>query len=254
MILERRDWLLWTVSSVVWRIPGRVPAKLAGFSHTEAGSAFDMLAAVEETPRREMRVKYFRHALDEMKHATMFRKRAIALSSKRTGRTQAMLDDSSFIREHGINEADSLFSKLGEIEFLAFVWIAERRGAQQFDVYADLLKDDDDTQAMFAEIAKDERFHISYSRAELDRYETDGELEAVKEAVSRVKRRRWLEAWLRFSIVMGDFMSNLWLGILYILVLGPSSIFARISERQPRGFVTPEPPQDTLLECAQMQA
>ena len=254
MILERRDWLLWAVSSVIWRLPGRVPAKLAGFSHTEAGSAFDMLAAVEETSRRDMRARYFRHALDEMKHAVMFRKRAVALASNRVGRTQAMLDDSSFIRDHGINQADSLFSQLGELEFLAFVWIAERRGAQQFDVYADLLKDDDDTQVMFEEIANDERFHIAYSRAELDRYTEGGEGQAVKQAVGRVKRRRWLQAWLRFSIVLGDFMSNLWLGLLYILVIGPSSIFARLTERQARGFVIPEPHEGTMLERAQMQA
>ena len=254
MILERKDWVLWAISSVVWRIPGRVPAKLAGFSHTEAGSAFDMLAAVEETPRREMRARYFRHALDEMKHAAMFRKRAMALARGRAKRTQAMLDDSSFISEHGINQADSLFKQLGELEFLAFVWIAERRGAQQFDVYADLLKHDDDTQEMFAEIADDERFHIAYSRSELDRYASDGQAKEVKNAVGRVKRRRWLQAWLRFSIVFGDFMSNIWLGLLYILVIGPSAIFARLTERQDQGFVKPEPPQDTLFERAQLQA
>ena len=80
MILERRDWLLWAVSSVIWRIPGRVPSKLAGFSHTEAGSAFDMLAAVEETPRRDMRARYFRHALDEMKHADVLAERILFLN------------------------------------------------------------------------------------------------------------------------------------------------------------------------------
>ena len=255
MILEKRDWLLWVISSVVWRLPGRGPLKLAGFSHTEAGSGLDMLAAVEETPRRDMRAKYFRHALDELKHARMFRARALALSEgAKKSRAQAMLDDSSFIREHGINEADSLFSKLGEVEFLAFVWIAEKRGAQQFDVYADLMKDDPKSCAMFEEIADDERFHIAYSRAELDRYETDGQVEEVKEAVGRVKRRRLLEAWLRFSIVLGDFMSKLWLGILYIFVIGPSSVIAKLTEREPNGFVSPETWDEDILERARQQA
>ena len=148
---------------------------MAGFSHTEAGSGLDMLAAAEETPRRDMRAKYFRHALDELKHARMFKHRALVLAGDGKNRTRAMLEDSNFIREHGINQADSLFSQLGEMEFLAFVWIAEQRGAQQFDVYADLMKDDADTREMFAEIADDERFHIAYSRAELDRYESAGD-------------------------------------------------------------------------------
>ncbi len=253
MILERRDWLLWAISSVVWRIPGRGSAKMAGFSHTEAGSGLDMLAATEETERRDMRAKYFRHALDELKHARLFKERALALSKSTKSRTHAVLDDSNFIREHGINQADSLFSQMGEIEFLAFVWIAERRGAQQFDVYSDLMKDDEDSCKMFAEIADDERFHIAYSRAELDRYEARGEAKEVKAAVSRVTRRRWLEAWLRFSVVLGDFMSKLWLGLLYILVIGPSSIFARISEKQSKGFVVPDVPDEDILERAQFQ-
>ena len=229
--------------------------KMAGFSHTEAGSGLDMLAAVEETPRREMRARYFRHALDELKHARMFRARALALSSgQKKGRAQAMLDDSSFIREHGINEADSLFSKLGEVEFLAFVWIAEKQGAKQFDVYADLMKDDPNSCAMFEEIADDERFHIAYSKAELDRYQSAGHTKEVKEAVGRVQRRRLLEAWLRFSVVLGDFMSKLWLGLLYILVIGPSSIIAKLTESQPGGFVPPEESDESVLERALQQA
>ena len=254
MILERRDWVLWAISSVVWRIPGRTAAKMAGFSHTEEGSAYDMLAAVEETPRREMRAKYFRHALDELKHARLFRQRASALSSGRKSRAQAMLEDSSFIRSHGINDADSLFTKLGELEFLAFVWIAEKRGAQQFDVYADLMKGDKNSREMFAEIADDERFHIAYSRAELDRYQSGGLSQEVEEAVSRVRRRRFLEAWLRFSVVLGDFMSKLWLGLLYILVIGPSSVMAKITESHTKGFVAPEERDEDILERARQQA
>ena len=73
--------------------------------------------------------------------------------------------------------------------------------------------------------------------------------------MDRIKRRRFLEAWLRFSVVLGDFMSNLWLGILYILVIAPSSIFARITEKRNSGFVQPDTDWDEpLFERAQMQA
>ncbi len=253
MILQRRDWLLWAISNVVWRIPGRAALKMAGFSHTEAGSGLDMLAAVEETPRREMRARYFRHALDELKHSGMFRTRALALADKPRSRAQAMLDDSSFIREHGINEADSLFSQFSEVEFLALVWIAERRGAQQFDVYADLMKEDQITQDMFSEIADDERFHIAYSRAELDRYIAAGHSQEVQKAVAKIRRQRWLEAWLRFSVVLGDFMSKIWLGILYFTVIGPSAIMAHLSEKKTSGFITPDEPQTDRMVRARLQ-
>jgi hypothetical protein len=253
MILERRDWLLWAISQVVWRIPGRDALKMAGFSHTEAGSGLDMLAATEETPRRDMRAKYFRHALDELKHARLFKHRAIKLSTATRSRAQAMLDDANFIREHGINSSSSLFSTLSEIEFLAFIWVAECRGAQQFDVYSDLMSADPESAAMFDEIANDERFHIAYSRAELDRYAEAGHSKAVKQAVFRIKRRRLLEGWLRFSVVMGDIMSKFWLGLLYFLVIGPSSIFARLTERPAQGFVTPVVPNTDILERAQLQ-
>ena len=253
MILERRDWLLWSVSQLVWRIPGRDAIKMAGFSHTEAGSGWDMLAAAEETPRRDMRAKYFRHALDELKHARMFSHRALALSSKRKSRAGAVLDDASFIREHGITSSTSLFSTLSELEFLAFVWVAECRGAQQFDVYAALMSEDPESCEMFEEIANDERFHIAYSRAELDRYAETGQARAVRSAVFRVRRRRLGQAWLRLSVVMGDFMSKLWLGLLYVLVIGPTSIFARLTEQQPRGFVLPVIPTDDIHARAKLQ-
>lgn len=253
MILERRNWVLWGISSLIWRIPGRGATKMAEFSHTEAGSGLDMLSAVEETPRRDMRARYFRHALDELKHAGLFRTRASELAQGASSRTKAVLDDAAYIKEHGINETESLFSQLGELEFLAFVWIAERRGAQQFDVYADLMREDEASQEMFKEIAHDERFHISYSRAELDRYESQGQGTEVKKAVSRVRRRRFLQAWLRFSYVLGDTVSKLWLGLIYFFILGPSSIMAKLSERQTPGFAEPRPGGGTPLERAMQQ-
>jgi hypothetical protein len=238
------------VSWLVWRlVPGRAATKMAEFSHTEAGSGLDMLAAVEETPRPELRARYFRHALDELRHARLFRERAIALTEARAaeshgaapGRAQAVLDDAGYLAAQGIRGTDSLFKQLGELEFLAFVWVAERRGAEQFDVYADLMRDDPATTAMFAEIARDERFHIAYSRAELDRYAAAGAHGDVRWAVTRVRVRRVWQMWLRFSRNLGNVVSAVWLGILYVVVLAPFSVVARRAERRAPGFLPPPP-------------
>jgi len=74
----------------------------------------DGLAAVEETTRTEMRPLYFHHALDELKHARMFRERATELSGAR-GRAQAVVEDASYIASHGIRGEQSLFQELGEL-------------------------------------------------------------------------------------------------------------------------------------------
>jgi hypothetical protein len=253
MAIKQQDWLLWIISSVVWRLPGKASLKLAGFSHTEHGSGLDMLAATEETHRREMRARYFRHALDELKHAVMFKRRAQEMVTGKQSRTSAVLNDSDFITSHGINQSESLFQQLGEIEFLAFVWIAEKRAVEQFGVYTNILRKDQASVDLLQEIDGDERFHVSYSRAELDRYAAEGRSKEVRQAIFRVRRRRFLEAWLRFSHVLGDFMSRLWLSILFILVIGPSSLLAKILEKEPTGFVPPDPLSGTAMERAALQ-
>lgn len=237
MSVAVRDLPLWALSWVVWKVlPGRASMKMAEFSHVEAGSGLDMLAAVQETPRRELRYKYWLHALDELKHSRLFAERASALAPGRN-RTRAVLDDSGFITEHGINTKQSLFSELGETEFLAFVWVHEKRGAQQFDLYADLLSEDDATRVMFAEIAKDERFHIAYSRTELDLLEKHVGSGPVRWAVLKVRARRAWQGWLRFARGLGEVVTAVWLHLIYFLLLGPFSLIARWRERPADGFV-----------------
>jgi hypothetical protein len=229
------------VSWVVFKLmPGRGATKLAEFSHTEAGSGLDMLEAVERTGRREMRLRYYRHAMDELKHSRMFRERAQALSAAR-GRTQAVLEDAGYISSQGIRSKVPIFDQYDEIEFLSFVWVHERRGAEQFEVYSELMREDPHTTSMFEEIARDERFHISYSAAELERYRQKGEQSSVRWSVLRVRGRRFWQAWLRFSHLLGQFMSGLWLGLFYLVLIGPFSLIARIAERRSAGLREPEP-------------
>ena len=235
----RPDPLLLGVSQVVWRLPGRAATKMAEFAHTEAGSGLDMLEATELTTRPDMRRKYFIHALDELRHSRMFRQRASALS-QRHSRTRAVLEDSGYIATHGIRGADPLFTELGEVDFLAFVWLAERRGAQQFGVYCRLMAGDPLSQAMFAEIERDEKFHIAYSRHELDQLVRRGQGADVRRAVWRIRGRRAWQAWLRLSRVIGDTVAGLWLTVLYLVVMAPFALIARLSERSLGGLCAVE--------------
>lgn len=219
--------MLRLISWVVWKIPSRRPLKMAGFSHTEAGSSLDMMDAAEVAPTASLRKKYFRHALDEFRHSRLFHERAIALSHG--SRAADVLEDAEYTSSHGIRGQVSLYERLGETEFLAFVWLHERQGAKQFDLYADLMRHDPDSSAMFAEICADEEYHVSYSRRELDRIEAEKGPAEVRRAVRRLHLRRAREAFLRASHGFGHLMASLWLLAIYFAVVAPFSLGSRKS-------------------------
>ena len=206
-----------------------------------------MLVAAQQTPRRDLRAKYYQHALDELKHSQLFKERAGILSGARS-RAQAVLNDSDFIVSHGIRGEKPLFERLDETEFLAFVWVHELQGARQFDIYAELMREDSDSRQMFEAIAEDERFHIAYSRRELDQIAKLGQGSEVKKAIFSVKSRRWYQAWLRFARRFGDVMAGLWLGLIYLLLVGPFSLVARANEEAQIGFL---PPSERLINPAE---
>jgi hypothetical protein len=226
--------MLRLVSWVVWKIPSRRPLKMAGFSHTEAGSSLDMMDAAEFAPTPSLRKKYFRHAMDEFRHSRLFHERAIALSHG--GRAADVLEDAEYTSSHGIRGETSLYERLGETEFLAFVWLHERQGARQFDLYADLMKHDPDSSAMFAQICADEEYHVSYSRRELDRIEAERGSAEVKRAIRRLRIRRAREAFLRASHGFSHLMAGLWLLAIYFAVVAPFSLGGRRTV-QAAGFI-----------------
>lgn len=228
------------ISGLVWRLPGAPARKMAEFSHVEAGSGLDMLAATAVEKNPLLRRKYYLHALDELKHATLFRERARALADVHS-RAQAVLEDTGFIAAHGINSTTPLVQQLSQVDFLAFVWLHELAGAAQFEVYAHLLRHDPASCVMFDEIAKDERFHIAYSRAELDGLARSGV--PVSSAVWRCRGRDLWHAWGRVTHGFGERMASGWLSLLYFVVLAPFALIARSRESMPGGLQpsTPEP-------------
>jgi bacterioferritin (cytochrome b1) len=251
-IEQRFPWFLWAVSAVIWRLPGRAAVKMADFSHTEAGSSLDMLAAAELTSRPDLRRKFFRHCLDEYRHARLFAQRALALAGRR-GRAHAVLEDANYIPAHGIRGGRSLYETLGELQFLGFVWLHELRGARQFDVYTKLMADDPLSARMFESIAHDERFHIQYSRKELDKLRASGLGLQVAWAILRVRTRRLTDAWLRFGHGFGHFMASGWLALIYLVVLAPFAALVAYTESLPGGLVA-SAPEPSAAERARSQS
>ncbi|MSP55351.1 MAG: ferritin-like domain-containing protein [Myxococcales bacterium] len=217
---------LGTMSEVAWRLPGWPQRLLTEFSLAERGSMVDMLAAAQATPRREMRRKYFLHALDEGRHAGIFAERVKALSGGRVARSDAVIEDAGLLQDHGIVGGKTLFERLGELEFLAFVFVAEADAVEQFGVYLDRKLPDPETTAALRDILKDESFHVSYSKLECERYRREGK--PVDAALRAVRWRRMKEGWMRFTRDFGEWASGFWLLLLYFGAVGPFRLIARL--------------------------
>lgn len=243
----RQIWLA-PLSWVAWKIPGWPKRLMHSFHFTEKGSSFDMLSACEQTKRRDLRQKYFRHALDEDRHSGLFRQRveemgglSSSLRALEVGGTSSM---------HDVVEGQTLFERLGELEFLAFVYLAEAEAVEQFHVYQKLGLMDPDTDAMMKRILRDEAFHVSYSRAELERYKKEGRAKEVKQALRRVWRRRLGERWLIFGNGIGDFVSSCMLTVLYVLFMAPGRLLSRLA---PGGLTPPVADPRPLAQLARSQ-
>jgi hypothetical protein len=217
------------------------------FHYTELGSAFDMFKAAELTERGEMRKKYFRHALDETRHSHLFKKRVVEMGGASGA---AGLHGGGTSNMHDVVEGQTLFERLGELEFLAFVYIAEAEAVEQFKVYQDYRLMDDKTEAMMEDILQDEYFHVSYSRAALEQYRKNGREEEVKKAMKRVKRRRLGERWLIFANTIGDTVTFVMLTVLYTLLVGPGRLIARLEKG---GWTQPRPDSRQLQQVARSQ-
>jgi hypothetical protein len=248
MSMLRRTWIRLT-GTFAWRLPARRRRLLLAFSRAEQGSALDMLAAVRTTPRRDLRLKYFRHAMDEWRHSGLFRQAAAqqgGLDAAESGREEAGL-----LLEHGIVGGRTLFERMGEHDFLAFVYVAESDAVEQFDVYRTNDLPDEHTRLMLPAILKDEAFHVSYSRQELlSAQDEPVPIERVP-AVRRVRWNRLKEGWLRFSRDTGVVVGSVWLSALYVLVIAPFRLVARLDGG---GWQTPTPDARPLLDQARSEA
>jgi hypothetical protein len=173
-----RRGVLRLVTPIVWRVPGHGARKLHGFARAEQGSRIDLLQAAQRTESLARRALYLRHALDETRHASMFWRRGNELA--RTPSSPPVAD------------TENLFERLGERRFLAFVHLGERRGREQFELYAHHFgkRGDARTEALFGAILVDEHRHEDYTRALLVEL-CGGEPAARRE----LRRAAMWEAW-----------------------------------------------------------
>src|SRR5262249_12783800 len=143
----------------VWSDFDRRVRKLLAFAEVEGDGGRDILRAAEVTDDPLLRRLYLEHAIDELRHADLFRRRGAALLQVRGMRSKVLFNSNPLPGGHGLDD----LSIEGEPDhrLLAFLHIAEKAAAGRFTIYRDVVADDPSTKAIFEEILRDEVFHMN---------------------------------------------------------------------------------------------
>ncbi|MCB9788521.1 MAG: ferritin-like domain-containing protein [Deltaproteobacteria bacterium] len=236
---ERHPLALRAAAPIAWRDEARIARKLMGFAATETGSALDMWRAADlvDTPR--LRRLFYRHGLDEARHALRFAEAARALCP-------AAATARSHEREHARRQ--DLYERYGLVAFTALVWRSESRALRQFHVLARHFADHPSLGPLFTDIARDEQRHVAYSRQLLDEWRSAGRAREVSRALRRIARAEAWMAWRRSGRRIGDLVGRALLATLWLTTLPLFAAIERAHPRRTTGWHAPRSDQATLAE------
>jgi len=225
MITETQSvpFVLRLSAPIAWRTNARIATKLHGFSMTEQGSALDMFRAAESATDPQHRRLFLRHAIDEARHARRFREEALKLVPTSAPREHE--------RRHALPQ--DLYATLGSERFLAFVHLSEARAQQQFAVLARHFDKDQERRAiadLFHELAKEEQFHVAYSRHLLGQlFAADARKKRIARALARERRVLAWAAWKRAGARLGGRFTTLLMALVFVAVLPLFALVLRLS-------------------------
>src|SRR6267143_7222648 len=100
----RMDRMLRPVHWWVWSDFERRVCKLLRFAEVEADGGRDILRAAEVTTDPLLRRLYLAHAIDELHHADLYRKRSAALLRTRSARSSGLFDATPLPGGHGLDD------------------------------------------------------------------------------------------------------------------------------------------------------
>ena len=222
------EWLLRPVHRSLWADPRRRGYKLLRFAETEADGGRNLARASELTRDALLRRLYLRHALDEQRHAEMFRRRAGALlrSLPRDGLASPMQANWLAPGERGLDDLRVEAESDGSL--LAFLHLSERAAAQRFAAYRDVLAMNPETRDVFRAILRDEAFHMNYTYAQLRR--VDPQRHGTELWLARAARL-W-KGYLRVATAIAGVLGGVVLLAQYFLLLAPFSVLAKRAARQ----------------------
>jgi len=215
----------------VWADFDRRVRKLIAFAQVEGDGGRDILRAAEVTPDPLLRRLYLEHAIDELRHADLFRERGAALLQRRATRSKALFNTSPLPGGHGLD--DLAIEGEPDHRLLAFLHVAEKAAAGRFAIYRDVVDDDPSTRAIFDEILRDEVFHMNYTYTQLARVLP----RSYRRQVWQARASRLWKRYVRAAAAVAGVMGAAVLTIIYFVVLGPFAWLAKRAERrEPAGW------------------
>src|SRR6266852_238392 len=222
----RVDRMLRPVHRWVWGDFDRRVRKLLAFAEVEGDGGRDILRAAEVTSDPLLRRLYLEHAIDELRHAELFRRRGAALLQQRSTRSKVLFNASPLPGGHGLDD----LSIEGEPDhrLLAFLHVAEKAAAGRFAIYRDVVGDDPSTRAIFEEILRDEVFHMNYTYTQLARVSP----KSYRWQVWQARASRLWKRYLRAAAALAGVLSAAILTIMYFVFLAPFAWLARRAERR----------------------
>ena len=210
----------------VWGDFDRRVRKLFAFAEVEGDGGRDILRAAEVTSDPLLRRLYLEHAIDELRHADLFRQRGAALLQLRSTRVKGRFNTSPLPGGHGLDD----LSIEGEPDhrLLAFLHVAEKAAAGRFAIYRDVVGDDPATRAIFEEILRDEVFHMNYTYTQLARVLP----KSYRRQVWQARASRLWKRYLRVAAAVAGVLGTAILTIMYFVLLAPFAWLARRAERR----------------------
>jgi len=226
------DRMLRPLHRWVWGDFDRRVRKLLAFAEVEGDGGRDILRAAELTPDPLLRRLYLEHAIDELRHADLFRQRGAALLQLRSARSEVDLNTNPLPGGHGLD--DLAIEGEPDHRLLAFLHVAEKAAAGRFTIYRDVVQDDPSTRAIFEEILRDEVFHMNYTYTQLARVLP----RSYRRQVWQARGSRLWKRYLRLAAAVANVLGSAILTVIYFVVLAPFAWLARrAARREPAGWI-----------------
>jgi hypothetical protein len=224
----------------VWADPHRRAQKLLIFAETEADGGRDLARASELTGDARLRRLYLRHAVDEQRHAEMFRRRGRELLRSLPAAARISNVQANWLApgERGLDDLN--VERDADDSLLAFLHLSEKAAAERFAVYRDVVAAgadaDVETRDVFGLILRDEAFHMNYTYAQLRRV-----------SPQRYGRKLWIarasrlwKGYLRLSTAVAGAMGAAMLLVQYFLLLPVFALLAkRAANKERQGWAEP---------------
>ena len=223
---------------LVWRDPKRRAENLLRFAEVEADGGRDLVRAAEVTKDPLLRRLFLKHALDEQRHADLFRGRGVALiRTLPAGGASGIQATWMAPGERGLD--DLHVEAEGDEALLAFLHLSEKAAAKDFANSAAVLGADPPTREVFKKVLHDETFHMTYTRDQLRRRAP----QRADRHIWGARLRRIWKAYLRLAAALAGLIGGVVLTLQYFLILPFFALAARRAARsEPLGF-TPIAPE-----------